>query len=226
MYRVNPLFRGPTSLRGLGDSSSSVQVDTADVLGIGNGLRAEQARLTNLLAQMRTDPELARAIGRDVTKQQAALGDLISKYVGVYYAVFGQAPVGLGNPVLVAAAVAVILGYVAAQLYLVKQKNDMLEMQARAQILAEQNRGAIINEAQQKQQSAWDLANAGDAAGAAAAQENANALFSQAGTPGLLTPGVPPPPSPQGVGEWLKANWITVAAIGGAIFVVPKIMGR
>ncbi len=225
MYAVNSVFRGPARLRGLGDSGGSVQVDTADVLGMGQSLRAEQARLTNLLAQMRTDPELARAIGRDVTAQQAALGDLISKYVGVYYAVFGQAPVGLGFPVAVAAAVAIILSYIAAQLYLMKQKNDVLEQQARAQILAEQNRGAIINEAQQKQQTAWDLANAGDAAGASAAQESANALFAQSGTPGLMTPGTPPPP-PQGVADWLKANWITVAAIGGAIFIVPKIMGR
>lgn len=224
MY-VNRLSRGRTTLRGLGADSSAVQVDTAEVLNLGQSLRSAQARLTNLLAQMRTDPELARAIGRDVAAQQAALGDLIAKYVGVYTAVFGQAPVGLGNPVLVAAAVAIILSYVAAQLYLFHQKQDVLERQAQAQILAEQNRAALINEAQQKQQAAWDLAKAGDTAGASAAQESANALFNQAGTPGLMTPGVPPPP-PQGLGDWLKANWITVAAIGGAIFVVPKIMGR
>lgn len=211
------------SLAGLGDSSSSVQVDTADVLGMGDQLRSEQARLTNLLALMRQSPELARTIGRDVTKQQAALGDLIAKYVGVYTAIFGQRPVGLGNPVLVAAAVAVILSYVAAQLYLMKQKNDVLEEQARVQMITEQNRGALINQAQQKQATAWDLKNSGDAAGAAAAQAEADQIFLQAGVPGSSGT---PPPGTQTLTDWLKANWITVAAIGGAIFIVPKLMDR
>src|SRR5262250_1454573 len=119
---------------------------------------------------MRQDPDLARAIGADITAQQAALGDLTSKYVGVYTSIFGQPPAGLGNLVLVAAAVAVILAYVTAQLYLWHQKQDVLEQQAQAQVLAEQNRSSIIQLAAQKQNESQAQAAAGDAAGAADSQ--------------------------------------------------------
>lgn len=227
MY-VNQLFRNPrpVHLSGLGDTSSTpVQVDTADVLSLGDQLRSAQARLSNLLGQMRTDPDLARAIGRDVTAQQQALGDLTAKYVGVYNAIFGQSPVGLGNPVLVAAAVVVILGYVTAQLYLWHQKQSVLEQQAQAQILAEQNRSSIIDMASQKQDEAAAKAAAGDSTGAADAQAAANAMLVQAGIPGTAAVG-PPPPGTQTFSDWIKANWITVAAIGGAIFIVPRMMDR
>jgi hypothetical protein len=223
MY-VNPLFRRrPASL--LGDASSTqVQLDTADVLSIGGQLRDAQSRLTNLLAQMRNDADLARAIGRDVTAQQAALGDLTAKYVGVYTAIFGQAPVGLGNPIVVAAAVAVILSYVVAQLYLWHQKQDVLDKQAQAQILAEQNRASIIDMAQQKQDEAAQKAAAGDAQGAADARAAAAAMLTQAGVPGGAVP--PPPGTPQSLSEWIKANWIPVVAVGAAIFIVPRMMDR
>jgi hypothetical protein len=224
MY-VNPIFRRRVlpGLTGLGDTSATpVQVDSADVLNLGNQLRAEQTRLQNLLALMMQYPDLARAIGADVTKQQAALGDLISKYVGVYTAIFGQAPAGLGNPILVAAAVVVILSYVAAQLYLVKQKNDVLEQQAQAQMLAEQNRASILDMAQQKQDQAAAQAAAGDTTGAADSTAAANALLAQVGTPG--TP--PPPPGSQSFTDWIKANWIPVALTVGAIVVVPRLIDR
>lgn len=224
MY-VNPVFRRrpDPSLLGLGDTSSTnVQVDTTDVLGLGDQLRTAQARLTNLLGQMRQDPELARAIGRDVTAQQAALGDLTAKYVGVYYSIFGQNPVGLGNPIVVAAAVAIILSYIAAQLYLFHQKQDVLEQQAKAQILVEQNRASMIDMAQQKQDSADQKAAAGDAAGAADDRATASVILQQAGIPG----GVPPPGGAQSFGDWIKANWLTLALIGGAAFVVPKLIDR
>jgi hypothetical protein len=220
---VNRLFR--QTLTGLGDTSSTpVQIDTTDVLNLGNNLRSAQSRLTNLVAQMRTDSSLAQAIGRDVTAQQAALGDLTAKYVGVYTAIFGQAPVGLGNPILIAAAVAVILAYVTAQLYLWHQKQDVLEQQAQAQILAEQNRSNMIDMAQQAQDSAAQKAAAGDAAGAAADQATAATILQNAGIPG--TAAVGPAAPPQTFSAWLQANWITVAAIGGAIFLVPKLIDR
>jgi mannitol-specific phosphotransferase system IIBC component len=173
---------------------------------------------------MRVEPSLAQAIGRDVTAQQAALGDLTSKYVGVYTAIFGQAPVGLGNPILIAAAVAVILSYVAAQLYLWHQKQDVLEKQAQAQMLAENNRASILEAAQQQQDAAAQQAAAGDAAGAATTQANALALFAQAGVPGGAA--VPPPPGTQTFSDWIKANWLAVAGIAGAIFIVPKLVDR
>jgi mannitol-specific phosphotransferase system IIBC component len=200
-----------------------VQIDTADVLSLADQLRSAQARLTNLVAQMRVEPSLAQAIGRDVTAQQAALGDLTSKYVGVYTAIFGQAPVGLGNPILIAAAVAVILSYVAAQLYLWHQKQDVLEKQAQAQMLAENNRASILEAAQQQQDAAAQQAAAGDAAGAATTQANALALFAQAGVPGAAAP---PPPGTQTFSDWIKANWLAVAGIAGAIFIVPKLVDR
>ncbi len=224
MY-VNPIFRRRIlpGLTGLGDTSTTpVQVDTADVLNLGNQLRAEQTRLQNLLALMRQSPALAQAIGRDVTAQQAALGDLTAKYVGVYTAIFGQAPAGLGNPILVAAAVVVILSYVAAQLYLVKQKNDVLEQQAQAAMLAEQNRASILDLAQQKQDEAAAKAAAGDTTGAADATAAANALLAQAGTPGTA----PRPPGSQTFADWIKANWIPVALTVGAIVVGPRLINR
>lgn len=229
MYLVNQTFERSVALgahrgrmRGLGDASSQqVQVDTSDVLNLGDNLRAAQSRLTAITEQMRQDPDLARAIGANVTAQQAALGDLISKYVGVYTAIFGQPPAGLGNPVLVAAAVAVILAYVTAQLYLWHQKQNVLEEQAQAAIAAEQNRGAIIAMAQQKQNDAQAAQNAGDAAGAADAQAAAMALLQQAGVPGTQPP---PPPQDQSLGAWLKANWLPVAGITAAIVFVPRLM--
>jgi len=223
VYFVTPTFqrRYVPGLRGLGDSSTPVQVDTSDVLNLGQSLRDAQTRITNIVAQMRQDPDLARAIGADVTAQQAALGDLTAKYVGVYTAIFGQPPAGLGNPVVVAAAVAIILGYVTAQLYLWHQKQDVLEKQAQAQILAEQNRASIIQMAQQKQNDAQNQAAAGDAAAAADSQAAAMALLQQAGIPG----GQPaPPPGTQTFADWVKANWLPVVGIGAAIFIVPRIM--
>jgi hypothetical protein len=217
------IARRPRGFQGLGDTSNTpVQVDTADVLSLGDQLRAAQARLTNLFQQMQSDSTLAAAIGRDVTAQQAQLGDLIAKYVGVYNGIFGQNPVGLGNPVLVAAAVAVILAYVGANLYLWYQKQATLEAQAQAQIITEQNRASVINMAAQQQNLAATKAAAGDSVGAADAAASAQAMLLEAGVPG--TP--PPPPAPATFSDWLQANWITVAVIGGAIFVLPKILNR
>src|SRR5579864_9173279 len=191
------MFEGRRRLAGLGDAgSTSVQVDTSDVLNLGDSLRNAQNRLTAIVAQMRQDADLARAIGPSVTSQQAALGDLTAKYVGVYTAIFGQPPAGLGNPVLIAAAVAVILAYVTAQLYL----------------------------SQQKQAAAQAAAAAGDAAGAADANAAAQAMLLQAGIPGAGAP--PPPPPPQNFADWIKANWLPVAAVGAAIVFVPRMMGR
>jgi hypothetical protein len=216
----------PPRLSGLGDTSTTpVQIDTADVLNLGDQLRGAQTRLTNIVAQMRSDPSLAQAIGPSVTAQQAALGDLISKYVGVYNGIFGQNPVGLGNPILIAAAVAVILTYVAAQLYLWHQKQDVLEQQAQAQILAEQNRSSMITAANQAQASANAKAAAGDAAGAAQDQATATTIFSQLGVPGS-GPVPPPPPGGQSFSDWIKANWLLVAGVGAAVFIVPRLAGR
>lgn len=229
MYLVHPMFERPTfpsrvrTLRGLGDASSTqVQVDTVDVLNLGASLRNAQTRLTNIVAQMRQDADLARAIGADITAQQAALGDLTAKYVGVYTAIFGQPPAGLGNPILVAAAVAVIIGYVTAQLLLWHQKQDVLEQQAQAQILAEQNRASIIAMAQQKQNDAQTQAAAGDAAAAADSQAAAMALLQQAGIPGAQPP---PPPGTQSFTDWVKANWPIVAGVGAAVVFLPRILG-
>jgi hypothetical protein len=232
VYFVSPTFQrrfvpGFRGLTGLGQAapptadSTQVQVDTADVLNLGQSLRDAQTRLTNLLAQMRQDPELARQIGPSVTAQQAALGDLTARYVGVYTAIFGQPPAGLGSPLLVAAAVAVILAYVTAQLYLWHQKQDVLEEQAKAQILAEQNRQSIIQMAQQKQNDAQQQAAAGDAAGAADSQAAAMALLQQAGTPGLQPA---PPPGAQGFADWIKANWLPVVGIGAGLILLPRMM--
>lgn len=219
MYYVNPMFstRQTPALRGMGamGASTDVQVDTADILNLGQQLRDAQAHLTTLFQSMQASPSVALAIGRDVTAQQQKLGDLISRYVYVHTAVFGQAPVGLGNPVLVAAAVAVILAYVGANLYLWWQKQNVLESQAQAAILAEQNRAAIIDMAQQKQTSADQKAAAGDAAGAAADQAAADQILQQAGIPGATAPA---PPAGGTFSDWIKANWIPVAGIGAAVF--------
>lgn len=225
VYLVNQMFERPgRGLRGLGQTSSTnVQVDTADVLNLGNSLRNAQTRLSIVEQQMRDSPDLARAIGAGVTAQQSALGDLTAKYVGVYTAIFGQPPAGLGNPILVAAAVAVILAYVTAQLYLWHQRQDVLEQQAQAQVLAETNRASIIAMAQQKQNDAQTQAAAGDAAGAADSQAAAMALLQQAGIPGAQPP---PPPGAQGFADWLKANWLLVAGVGAAIVIVPRMTGR
>ncbi len=215
--------RRPDNLIALGDTSSTmVQIDSSDVLGLGDQLREAQARLTNLLGQMRQDPELARAIGRDVTAQQAALGDLTAKYVGVYYSIFGQNPVGLGAAQLLVAAVVVgIVVYIAANIRAWFKKQEVLEQQAQAQILAEQNRASLIDMAQQKQDDAAKKAAAGDTAGAAADQDAANAILQNAGIPGTGAQ-----PGTQTFSDWIKANWITVAAIGGAIFLVPRLIDR
>lgn len=212
-------------LAGLGDTSATpVQIDTSDVLNLGDQLRSAQSRLTNLVAQMRSDSSLAQAIGPGVTAQQAALGDLIAKYVGVYNGIFGQNPVGLGNPILIAAAVAVILTYVAAQLYLWHQKQDVLEQQAQAQILAENNRASMITAANAAQASANAKAAAGDTSGAAQDQATAATLFSQLGTPGAPAP--PVPPGSQSFSDWIKANWIVVAGVGAAVFLLPRLVSR
>jgi hypothetical protein len=209
----------------MGIGQQNVQLDTADVLNLADDLRAQQARLTNLFQQMQGDPALAAAIGRDVTSQQQSLGDLISKYVGVYTAIFGQAPAGLtglgrlGNPVLIAGAVAIVIGAVAAGLYAWKLRQNVLEQQAQAAILAEQNRGSIISMAQQKQTQADQLAAAGNTQGAADVQNEVNLMLQQAGVPGA-------PPPPQNFGDWVKANAVTIGLIGAAVFLVPKFLER
>src|SRR5713101_9653712 len=104
-YVVNPMFtRG---LAGLGQSGDQTQLDTASVLNVGDRLRRAQADLTNVLMAMQQNPQLAQSIGRDVVAQQQALGDLISKYVYVYTAIFGNPPAGLGQVPVIAAVAAV-----------------------------------------------------------------------------------------------------------------------
>lgn len=235
MY-VNSVFRRrvvPSALTGLGDTSSQqVQIDSGDVLGLGDKLRAEQTRLANLAQLMRQSPALANTIGPDGKRlidnlviQQTALNDLITKYVQAYVAIFGQAPVGLGiAPILVAAAVAVLLSYIATHLYLEKQKNDLLEQQAQAAMLAEQNRASIIDMAQQKQDEATAKAAAGDQTGAADAAAMASSLLAQAGTPGTGT--APQSTAPQSFTDFIKANAIPIALTVGAIVLVPKLMDR
>jgi hypothetical protein len=214
-----------TRMTGLGDTS--VQLDSSDILNLGNNLRSAQASLTTLFQQMQQDPALAAAIGRDLTAQQQTLGDLISKYVYIYTAVFGQAPAGLtglGNPILIAGALAVLLAAIIAGYEAWKARQDTLEQQAQAAIIAEQNRGSIISMAQQKMDQANQLAAAGDTTGAADAQNEANLLLNQAGVPGTGT--APPPPGSQTFAAWMQANWLTVALIGGAIYLTPKILDR
>lgn len=225
MYYVNPVFERPRFPALLGDTSQTpVQVDSADVLSLGQSLRDAQARISNLFQAMQQSPELAAAIGRDLTAQQQALGDLTAKYVGVYTAIFGQAPVGLGNPILIAAAVAVILAYVTAQLFLWHQKQDVLEKQAAAAQLAEQNRGSIIDMAKQAQASAAAKAAAGDAAGAATDQAAALQMLTDAGIPGSAPP--PPPPPGTSFSDWIKANWLPVAGVAAAILITDQYMQR
>lgn len=224
MYVVNSMFEsrtlraGPRGLGRLGDTSTSqVQVDTTDVLNLGDSLRTAQSRLNNILDQMRQDPALAQAIGPDVTAQQAQLGDLTSKYVYVYTAIFGQPPAGLGNPVLIIAAVAVVLAYVTATLYVWHQKQDAIEAQAQAQVLAENNRASIISIAAQTQQQANAAAAAGDQSTADAANQQALALLQSAGIPGTAPPPPPPPPS--------STNWILVGGIAAAaVLVLPNLI--
>lgn len=229
MYLVNPTFESRAALAGLtsrgrmrglgslGDASTQqVQVDTTDVLNLGDSLRTAQTRLNNIVSQMRQDPSLAQAIGRDVTAQQAQLGDLTSKYVYVYTAIFGQPPAGLGNPVLIIAAVAVVLAYVTATLYVWHQKQDAIEAQAQAQMIAETNRASIIAMATQTQQQANAAAAAGDTSGANAASAQALALLQTAGVPGTAPP-PPPPPS--------STNWLLVGGVAAAaILVLPNLI--
>jgi hypothetical protein len=225
-YLFHPVNR--PRLAGMGDaasdaaSSTTATIHTADVLSLGDQLRQAQADLSNLLTLMMQNPDLAKQIGPQATAQQAVLGDLISKYVGAYTAIFGTPPVGLGQ-VQVVAAVAVILAYVGAQLYLWYQKQKVLDEQAQASMVAEQNRSSILTQAAAMQQSANQKAASGDSAGSADDQLAANALFSQAGTPG--TP-PPPPPQPQGLLDWIKANALLVGGIAAAVFVVPRVLDR
>ena len=225
MYFVSPIFERSrvSRLRGLGDTSSTqVQVDSANVLNLGDDLRSAQARINALVQQMRNDPALAQAIGPGVTAQQAQLGDLTAKYVGAYTAIFGQPPAGLGvAPLLIAGAVAVVLASIAAALYVWHEKQDALEQQAQAQTLAEQNRGALITAAQQKQQDAWNAQQSGDTAAAADANAAAMALYQQAGVPGSSAA-----TGPQTFTDWIKANWLTVSLIAAGIYIVPRVVER
>lgn len=227
MYYVNPMFESRRRLAGLGDAASTmVQIDSNDVLGIGDQLRSAQADLTNLLQQMRQSPDVARAIGRDVTAQQAALGDLISKYVFVYTSIFGQAPPGLGiAPILVGAAIAGAVAIIVAGLAVWWEKERAVNTNAQAAVTAENNRASVIAMAQQKQADAEAKAAAGDAAGAADAQAAAQAILAQAGIPGSALQ-QPPPPGTQTFSDWVKANWISVALIGGAVVIVPRLINR
>jgi hypothetical protein len=215
-YVVNSMQRA-----GLGATSDQTTIDTGSVLNVGDQLRQAQADLTNLLGAMQQNPQLAQAIGRDVIAQQQALGDLISKYVYVYTAIFGNPPVGLGVAQIVVAGVAVVavLGVIAAGLVVWWEKESAIKQQAQAATIASQNQAALIAQAQAIQQQADAARAAGDTATAATLDYRANQIFAQAGTPN--TSGLPPQPAASFL-DWLKNNWILAAMIGGGIFVAAK----
>lgn len=214
-YVVNSMQRA-----GLGATSDQTTIDTASVLNVGDQLRQAQADLTNLLGAMQQNPQLAQAIGRDVVAQQQSLGDLISKYVYVYTAVFGNPPAGLGiAPVVVGIAVAGVFAVIITGLAVWWEKESAIKQQAQAATIASQNQAALIAQAQAIQQQADAARAAGDTATAASLDYRANQIFLQAGTPN--TSGLPPQP-PASFLDWLKGNWILAALIGGGIFVAAK----
>ena len=216
-YAVNPMAR----LSGLGATSDQTTIDTGSVLNVGDQLRQAQADLTALLGAMQQNPQLAQTIGRDVVAQQQALGDLISKYVYVYTAIFGNPPVGLGVAQIVVAGVAVVavLGVIVAGLIVWWEKESAIKQQAQAATIASQNQAALIAQAQAIQQQADAARAAGDTATAASLDYRANQIFLQAGTPN--TTGLPPQP-PSSFLDWLQNNWVWAALIGGGIFVAAK----
>lgn len=215
-YAVNPMHGA-----GLGATSDQTTIDTASVLNVGDQLRRAQADLINLLTAMQENPQLAQAIGRDVVTQQQALGDLISKYVYVYTAVFGNPPAGLGiAPVVIGIAVAGVFAVIITGLAVWWEKEAAVKQQAQAVTIGSQNQAALIAQAQATQQQADAARAAGDTATAATLDYRANQMFLQAGTPN--TSGVLPPQPPSSFLDWLKNNWILAALIGGGIFVAAK----
>jgi hypothetical protein len=219
-YVVNPMQRA-----GLGATSDQTTIDTASVLNVGDRLRQAQADLTNLLGAMRQNPQLAQAIGRDVIAQQQTLGDLISKYVYVYTAVFGNPPAGLGiAPIAVAVTVVAMFVIIVKGLDLWQARQETLKAQAQQLVIASQNQAALIAQAQALQKQAQDYAAGGDTATAASLQYRADQIFLQAGTPNVT--GQVPPPKPASFLDWLQQNWITAALIVGAVIVIPKVAGE
>jgi hypothetical protein len=220
-YAVNPMAR----LSGLGATSDQTTIDTASVLNVGDQLRQAQADLTNLLGAMQQNPQLAQAIGRDVIAQQQTLGDLISKYVYVYTAIFGNPPAGLGvAPIVVGIAIAGVFAVIITGLAVWWEKEAALKQQAQAVTIASQNQAALIAQAQAIQQQADAARASGDTATAASLDYRANQIFLQAVTPN--TSGQVPPPKPASLFDWLQQNWITAALIVGAVIVIPKVAGE
>jgi hypothetical protein len=220
-YIVNPMFDG-RGLAGIGQTAPT-NVDTASVLSTGESLRQAQSDLATVVDAMRANPQLAQSIGRDVVAQQQALGDLITKYVYVYTAIFGNPPAGLGQ-VPVIAAVAAVFAVIIAGLAVWWEKESAIKQQAQAVTIASQNQASILAQAAQMQAQANAAAAAGDAANAATLQAQANQLFAQAGAPNVS--GQLPPKPPASLAEWLQQNWVTAALIVAGVIVVPRIVGE
>jgi hypothetical protein len=222
-YAVNPMFE--RGLAGLGDTADQqMQIDSASVLNVGDQLRQALADLATLEQALRGNPQLAAAISRDVMTQRNSLNDLITKYVVVYRAIFGNPPAGLGiAPILVAGAIAATFALVVAGLAVWWEHQAAVKQQALANTISAQNQATLLQQCQLHQQNATQAAAIGDMVTAQAEQDLANQCFKQAGSPVTSVTQTPTPPT--SFFDWFQQNWITAALIAGAVIVIPKVAG-
>lgn len=199
-----------------------VQLEISKLTDLAGQLRAMRTKLDQYNALMRQYPVVSTAIGRDVSKQEAAYGDLVSMYQQVRVAVgFDVAP-GLGiAPIIwvgigVAALVAAIITSIAMWW---NYEKDVLGPKAAAALQAEQNRASILATLPEIQKQIEVAQQKGNFAEVERLKKEYAERLRQAGSPGAV-----PQAPPQSFGEWVQQNWVSLALAFGLIYIGPSVV--
>lgn len=198
---------------------------TVDILDLQAMLRANRRRMTEIFQNARAGGyftvKLGQALSKAETLHSKAVVNVqwLRETVGLppwdQQGLAGVGAVVTGTVIAIGsiAGGAVILAGIYAA---INYTNKVLAPLARAEEKEADNRAAIISAGQEKQRQAEAAAASGDTEKARQLSAEANALLTQAGTPGV--PGGPP--STAGVGGLL----VPLGLLAAGVFVLPRIL--
>lgn len=192
-----------------------VQAETNfyDLLG---KLRQSNAAIIEMENAMRQSRAVAAAVGRDVVDARRRQNEMAERFTTVHRAVTGSVPTGLQGIVVPAWAVVTLVTLLGAWAVLWTFLQTIRE-KAAAALATEQNRGTMLNAADEKDRQAAIAHARGDLAEARRLAAEAMSLRNQAGTPRGAT---------QDLGEWFQENWVLVAAAVAGIVAIPALLER
>jgi hypothetical protein len=179
-------------------------------------LRQSNQAIIELENAMRQSKAVAAAVGYDVLEARKRQNDMAEQFTTIYRAVTGTVPTGLQGIVVPAWAAVTLVSLLGAWAVLWTFLQTIRE-KAAAALATEQNRGAILNAADEKDRQSAAAQARGDFAEARRLANEAMQLRNQAGTPSGVT---------QDFSQWIQDNWVWVAAAVAGIVALPPLLER